>query len=109
MGKTQIGAFDGFDMADWTAAQEEELRQAKQTAGWRWIAYFLTVVGLAVVFTGTAIITSISPGDPKGALQVSWILGGMILLLAIVLDIPAEKAAKRAKVLAAQKSDAGQA
>lgn len=92
---------------DWNPVLEHRLKEAKQKAGWRWIAYFLTFVGLAVGFGGPAIIGAVSPdsleSDPKGVLQVSWILAGMILLLAIVLDVPAEKAAKEAKELKVQK------
>jgi len=94
----------------WTAVKEEELRQAKQSAGWRWIAYFLTFVGLVAGLFGAGIISYFDPGafenDLKGAFQVSWGVAAPILLLAIFLDLPAEKAAKKAKLLQAEKREA---
>ena len=94
----------------WTAVKEEELRQAKQSAGWRWIAYFLTFVGLVAGLFGAGIVSYFDPdafeNDPKGVLQVVLTLAGLILLMAIFLDLPAEKAAKKAKLLQAEKREA---
>ena len=88
----------------WNAVKEEEYRQARQAAGWRWVAYFLTLVGLVTIPAGGYILdrfgSDATPGDVWG---VFGFIAAMILLLAILIDLPAEKAAKKAKLLRAEK------
>jgi len=88
----------------WNAVKEEEYRQARQAAGWRWVAYVLTFVGLAIVPLGLEMAGRVGQDDDlQGLVGVLGFIAALILLLAILMDLPAEKAAKKAKLLRAEK------
>lgn len=98
---------------EWNPVLEERLRQSKQTAGWRWVAYAGALIGLAVTWGGAtmyaderdACIEARGPFAecPKSPIWQYLAPGLGFLAISIAMALPAEKAAKESRQLVVQK------
>ncbi len=102
--------------AGWSAYDEEKLKQAKKSAGWRWMGYIAVTIGL-IGAVGGLVEYSDAKADceaeagafeqcdgPSPAVYAG--PGVAFFVLGLIVSLPAEKAAKEAKMLKAQKEAA---